>query len=694
MNGQTLSEDVAYIEAQSQGLQVQTANQKLLHAELKNLLDTISISATELQTLKEASLTKSQGLQAIESTLNQLFTAMLTIDPKMHGTHSRPATAERLNADRSSTNVFAGSQVSTMRAVREKKDIYLKESSQFLQRLKQYMSVKFREAESEIVSALDKARMSNPTNSTTSLNPRIREMSRQDLWLYSPILLFTREVDLFEWEDLMRMYEPTAKKPYQDEFKENILAWQQLVRKPAGDEQDPLFTTHEKEHEGGVGRKLTVKRSKTVRADGTNRPTYGDRIQDGKMMAHEAFSGALNETTQIIFTEQNFVVDLFHMSSLENADFSDAISIPPELRIGRDLTEKKLFDPDRNMARRVVSMMEEVFSFWSGELQTLVDWVTRHDALQGIGILFALENKLTNFEDSNQEFLIQTLSKVHDRLATVFGRFIEEQIRGIEDTKVKIKKRKGIIAFIRIFPYFSYAVENMLVPSPTTFTPPVRLLVNDAYQQINKAMFESLKFIAKESPLAMAGQNSTQAQTSGDPEDKEAMNYHILLIENMNHYIEEVNTRNNQVLEEWKSRATHEMAEHMDLYLSSVIRRPLGKLLDFMESTESLMLTISPTTVATRASHSRATFKKLLSTYDSKEIKRGIETLKKRVEKHFGDADDVGIGRGGLVQKVLKECENRYHDVGERAREIAKQVYEGSLEVEWRKEDVSSAFRR
>ena len=673
---------------------MQTANQKLLHAELNNLLDTISISASELQVLKEASLTKSQGLQAIESTLNQLFTAMLTIDPKMHGSRGSPATAEQLSADRSSTNIFAGSQVSTMRAVREKKEIYMRESSQFLQRLKQYISVKFRETESQIVSALDKAKKSNPTNSSTSLDPQIRESPRQDLWIYSPVLLFTREVDSFEWEDLMRMYEQTAKKPYQDEFRDNIFAWQRLVRKSAGDEQDALFTTHEKEHEGSVGRKLTVKRAKTVRADGTNRPSYGDRIQDGKMMAHEAFTGALNETTQIIYTEQNFVVDLFHMSSLENADFSDAIATPLESRVGRDLTEKKLFDPDRNMARRVVVMMEEIFSFWSGELQTLVDWVIKHDALQGIGILFALENKLSAFEDSNQEYLVQTLSKVHDRLATVFGRFIEEQIRGIEDTKVKVKKRKGVIAFIRTFPNFSYAVENMLMPPPTTSTPPIRLLVNDAYQQINKAMFESLKFIAKELPSAMVGQNSTQAQTSGDPEDKEALNYHILLIENMSHYIEEVNARNNHVLEEWKTHATHEMAEHMDLYLSSVIRRPLGKLLDFMESTESLMLNTPPTAIATRASHSRSTFKKLLSTYDAKEIKRGIETLKKRIEKHFGDADDLGISRVGLAQKVSKECENRYHDVGERAMIIARDVYEGGLEVEWRKEDVAAAFRR
>lgn len=307
--------------------------------------------------------------------------------------------------------------------------------------------------------------------------------------------------------------------------------------------------------------------------------------------------------------------------------------------------------------------------------------------------MFAIETKLSELEESNQEFLVQTLTKVHSRLVTRFERFVEEQIRGIEDTKVKIKKRKGVIAFTKTFPYFSALIEVML-PAPRADTFEIRQLVNEVYVKINKAMFESLKFIAKESPVVMAGQKG-QGQTGGDVEDKEVLNYHILLIENMNHYIEEVEVRSNPVLVEWKDAAMQEMTEHMDLYLGAVIRRPLGKLLDFVESTESILAntTGGPTSIATRASHSRATFKKLLATFDVKEVRRGIEMLKKRVEKHFGDADDPGLSRN-LVQKVLKECEERYVGVHDRTARIMQDVYEGGLEIEFRKDDVSSAFRR
>jgi hypothetical protein len=165
------------------------------------------------------------------------------------------------------------------------------------------------------------------------------------------------------------------------------------------------------------------------------------------------------------------------------------------------------------------------------------------------------------------------LQKVHERLTGLFTRFVDEQIRAIEDTKVKIKKRKGVIRFMHTFPHFSIAIENMLPRSDEDEQLEIRRMVDDAYQKINKAMFESLKVIAKESPAVMA----TQGQ--GDPEDKEALNYHILLIENMNHYLEEVDGRADAVLLEWRSKADDEMREHMDLYVDAVIRRPLGKLL-------------------------------------------------------------------------------------------------------------------
>ena len=354
----------------------------MLQTELKTLLNTISISTSDLKVLKDASLTKLQGIRAVEKTLTQLYNAMMTIDPRLHQATQRSGTPEQAKPDRrTSGGGFSGSELSSMRAVREKKEGYRSESIDFIQRLKQYLSVKFREMEAETLDAIEANRRSSMSKDNTTLDPKLRQKPKRDLWQYSPLLLFAREVEPVEWEDMMRMYENCAKKPYQDEFKDNIFALKRITRKPVGDEQDFLFTSQEKENESLVGRKLTVKRTKTIRVDGSTRLPSHDKPQDGKINAYEAFARALYEMTGSMFAEQNSFVNLFHISSLDTTDFTDAVAVAPDMRNGGDLMEKRFADPDRTMAKKVSGMMDEIFTFWPTELQNLVDWVVKQDAL-------------------------------------------------------------------------------------------------------------------------------------------------------------------------------------------------------------------------------------------------------------------------------------------------------------------------
>lgn len=349
------------------------------------MLETISISPSQLQVLREASLGTPEGLRSAEESLRLLYKAMLRIDPKLRQGDTRPNTSEIINQDRNSVGGFVSGEIGNMRALQEKKAVYQKESVLFLQRLKQYMKMIFAMGEQRTSDALEKERNINSTAKITKLDSRIHEPFRQEIWPYRQLLLFSRETNSSEWEEMMRLYEQSVKRPYQDELRDNAMAWKRVARKPIGDEQDLLFTTQEKEAESlaSTARKLTVKRAKTMRSlpGEANRNSAGEKSKDGKVYAYEAFSGALDETVPLIFTEQNFFVEFFHASSLGTVDFLDAASAMPEDRKGPNLSDKKLFDPDRNMARRVLQVMDETFSNWPTDLQSLADWATKSDPL-------------------------------------------------------------------------------------------------------------------------------------------------------------------------------------------------------------------------------------------------------------------------------------------------------------------------
>ncbi|KHN99026.1 Exocyst complex, component Exoc1 [Metarhizium album ARSEF 1941] len=682
----TLSDDITYIEAQCQGLQVQTANQKLLKKELESLLETCAITAGDLEALRLAPLENSRGLEDVERALVTLFKAMIKIDPSLGGIEPAPKAQSGANQP-----PVLNTDYGNMRIVREKKQMYLQHSAVFMKRLIEFMARQFDEACAGSKRALEGA-LSKKVDSSHY------DAGRELLWKYGPLMLYARDVDLNNWNHLIQIYQDKSHPLYKGQFQNVISVWRKNARKSTGEETELLFSSQVEKQQEGVAtaaRKITVKRSQTLAralrsplADSGSRATpEKSPTTDSRSFPYEVFAGVLDDLLPLIEMEQNFIIDFFHATTLEQGDFTDAVAASaPRDRRGGDLKRHRLMEPDRDLARRVTRSMEVIFAFLESELQRLMEWVVGQDPLQGVGVLAVLEKKLSEISQSNQDYLNTLLQKLHSLLEGRFSKFVEEQIKAIEETKVKINKRKGVISFFRVFPAFMTAVENMMSGLGGNLA--LRRMIDREYDRILKSMFDSLMVIARERP-AVVGVSTGPA----DPEDKEALNFHILLIENMNHFLEETDTRGLDVLEEWKDQANTEYHEHMDMYLSAVIRRPLGKLLDYLENIEAQIQTgKSPTAIARQPSNDKAIFNKILGSFDSKEVRKGVEALRKRVEKHFGDADDPALSRA-LVAKVTSECEKFYLNVETRIGQVTTDVYGGDVPFEWPRADVKLAFR-
>ena len=366
------------------------ANQKLLQAELRSLLETISISSEQLVCLHQAPLESPRGLEEIETALVMLYKAMLTIDPSLG--LSGPRSSEDGSLGSGQAGGYGNSEIGSMRVLQEKKEVYKFECAKFISRLKNFLQIQFGAAVDETRKALEREKGTNLTRSAgkVRLDPRNHDLARALLWKYSPLMLFSREVNRLEWEDLIKIYESVCKGLYQDEFREAVFSWKRVARKPTGDEGDILFTAQaEKQTEGiaTTARKLTVKRSQTLAKSlrspiGDNSSKSHDKTHDGRLHPYEVFAGALEEMVPIISMEQNFIVEFFHVTSLEQHDFPDTVALVlPESRRGGDLKRPKVMDPNRELARLVVQSMEDIYSFFPADMQALVDWSLQADPL-------------------------------------------------------------------------------------------------------------------------------------------------------------------------------------------------------------------------------------------------------------------------------------------------------------------------
>jgi hypothetical protein len=533
-----------------------TANQKLLRDFLKNLLDTVMIPPQKLEPIVSGNIIKLDGLESVERALLLLYNALALIDPSIMPPDDSEEAKER-------------AQLSKMRALQEKRGPYMVVNANFLKRLKNYMDIIYGQTAMEVQAAAKSG------SKAAHLTVEFVNAGRTSLWRYSPLMLYAKQLDKTVWMDLLRGYQARMRTLYSDALASSMKDCKNMVRGAPVDDQDVLFTANE--HQDGLAiaaRKMTVKRSQTLAR--TLRASSGDKAlrragsQSGTFYPWEAVDHALGEITPILLSEQSFLIDFFHASTTETMDFAEAVQASlPENRRGPADPMRKQYEPDQDMVQLVANVMNDMFGFLPTELQSLVGWATGVGALQGVGVLHALHQKMGIVDDG---FFYRALHTLSTRLTNDWTRFLSAQIRAIEDTKVKIKKRSGVIYFMRVFPHFSAHIEGMLPPA-SEVKGEVRELVDEAYRQVIKAMFDSLRAIAKEAP------STAPHAAAGDPEDKEALNYHILLIENMNHYVENVDVRDDEVLTDGSRKAREELDEHLSLYVDAVIRRPLGKIM-------------------------------------------------------------------------------------------------------------------
>lgn len=358
---------------------MQAANQKLLKKEVESLLDTCAISESDLEALRVAPLDSASGIEEIESALVTLYKAMIKIDPTMG--NGEPRKSEDESGDQS---IGLDSDYGKMRIVQEKKEMYLAESSMFMRRLVEFMARRFDEAFRTTKAALDGAL-------SKKVDPRNHEAGRDVLWMYSPLMLYARDVDAANWGRVIQVYQDLGQPVYRSEFREAVESWKKNARKTNGEENELLFTSQQEKKEESLtttARKLTVKRSQTLArslrsplSDGGSR-TNLDKAPDGRALPYEVFTGVLDDLLPLVQMEQNFIVDFFHATTLEQADFPDAVVVSrPRDRRGGDLKRQRLMEPDRELARRVTRSMEAIFQFLEQSLQQLMDWVLTMDPL-------------------------------------------------------------------------------------------------------------------------------------------------------------------------------------------------------------------------------------------------------------------------------------------------------------------------
>lgn len=138
------------------------------------------------------------------------------------------------------------------------------------------------------------------------------------------------------------------------------------------------------------------------------------------------------------------------------------------------------------------------------------------------------------------------------------------------------------------------------------------------------------------------------------------------------------------------------------MVVHSVLVRGSYRKQDYFDGVERLLKTTAPSEVSTNANYNKSALKKVVKEYNAKDIRKHVDALYKRVEKHFTEASEKttteesgGIAPGTIMVGVWKACEEELLRVTDVVAKRISQCYaDAGATLEYTAGDVEGAFRR
>lgn len=656
----TIGGQISHIEGEGEGSQVIEMNEKLLINELENLLTTAHLPKQVLDYVYKADFEPSH-LAQLESNLSELYKSFTTL-------HSKNS--------------------SSLEAAREQEESVTSATDYFNREFAAFFKTQ-----------LSKILKSSPSVLKGGLQRVDKDILGQ-LFQYAGIIVFVENTNRSIYNRMVENYSFTLKGYYDDSVPSFMKSWRQglesqLSKRKRFTFQSETSKPEEKQDASQVKRGRTIKQV----AQQAHLMNKHDEKQTHKLLNSSEFelpSSVLHTTfasfdtllsayTENFAAQQQVLVDLFHLSSHGSGSNYDVYihRFPLERRYQEQSRYSAAgstprvneVESSRKVAQKVYQRMAQMLIQFESQTQILADLLAKNCILEMIYMIAYLEQKIALLANTNQEYCVAVLSRFRESLESKWKSFVEEQSRIILSTHLSTVKRIGVLPITSRFSTFTKITENALNEASKSvkdsFFPRTRELVDSSYNQLFRAVKQAF-----ERSHHVGTSTITSITTNSKDEDKEALNYHVNMIENLNVIINGMlPLEGSDQIEKLLSQIRLRYREELTLYIRDVEQRPLGRLLEFSNDKAQPKF---------KSSH----FKKVVSSYDGKEMRKNVEALRKRVEKHFGDEEADPV----LVGKVWKAITAEFEGIFSRIQNYAR-AHDAENYLPVTKQDISNIMK-
>ncbi|KAK3866865.1 hypothetical protein Pcinc_027628 [Petrolisthes cinctipes] len=503
-----------------------------------------------------------------------------------------------------------------------------------------------------------------------------------ELQPYTPLMHWVRNLDHRAYQLLNKTYASSISKLYErdirlfyEEARQRISGGRRL-RGGGGSSQDiPGMSsvagklTSQIKH--GAQTLSTRTTTTTGALLGVDRDQWGSELDmQERQKFDEIFERVLSELQPVCLAEQEFCIAFFNLNQAGTEKNPSSLASTPgsngsEESSGSTAASSVVgmsgtpgLSGHKQVNREVRSMMGALFTTLEQQLSSFINTYDRADSYCCLYIYVRLSEHVLTAEDTGS-FLSTTFGSCLVQAKRNFDRFMNLQLQSIQECRVA-RKKCGIIPFITNFEEFAKTAESVFKKSER------RADLDKWYVRLVMAMFEYIPKVAID-----------HQRTPSEVIKME--NYHVLY--------QLMSQLKLPGMDSQKKEARLRYNEALGAYVTQYFGRPLEKLNLFFDGvTAKVASGVKESEVGYQLAYSKQELRKVIKEYPGKEVRRGLDLLYKKVEKHLSE-------EGNLLQVVWRAMQEEFIRQYKLIEDLIHRCYPGAMiALEFSIDDILNYF--
>ncbi|XP_046744166.1 exocyst complex component 1 [Diprion similis] len=359
---------------------------------------------------------------------------------------------------------------------------------------------------------------------------------------------------------------------------------------------------------------------------------------------------ALSQLQPVCLAEQAFCVSFFQLDSVlspvkgNETDETDSISNGATSPGSATSTASKKLE--RQVNEEVRATMAAIFPSLEPELNNFISYLDKIDSFWCLYVLVRLSQHVMSAQDTGS-FLSMTFASALVQVKRSFDKFMQAQLQSIlRDTKVNRRAKCGILPYVENLQPFARTAERIFKNSDR------KVDLEKWYTKLIEAMFEAI--------VIHSGEHHKTP-----PE--------VIKMENFHHLYDLLSQLKISVLDHERKEAKQKYHDALRAYVIQYFGRPLEKLNLFFEGVQAKVGSgVKESEISYQMAFSKQELRRVVKEYPAREVKKGLENLYRKVEKHLCETEN-------LLQVVWSEMQREFIAQYKNIEELIQRCYPDSM---------------